>query len=351
MAGSDDPRVASALRARLHRSMRAAVAPIPVAIPMLFIVTSRATDSTRLGIWCGIAMGCGLVQWLSYLRLPPEYDWTRRAVGTQVLAGSVWGLLPWFTMPETQVWQVLVGTTLLSVLAASALFAAPIRAAYLGFMLPAAVLGAASFAIQADGDARFMAVLIPPAVGFYLYLAEVTHKAAVESEVLALALEHQANTDALTGLANRAAFLRALDRAISTSIVKGDTVVAFLDLDDFKDINDAHGHAAGDHVLVAVARRLDSIMKPHEMVARIGGDEFTVVVRSDHQIDSEELGTRLLRAFKEAIVVANTPIHLSPSIGIAQASRGMSPTDLLGKADRAQYRVKHGGGNGIEVDQ
>lgn len=348
--GIADPRVAVALRERLHGSIRAAVAPIPIAVPLLFIVLSRTTDSTWLGIWCALAMLSGLVQWLAYLRLPAGQDWTQRAIITQFFAGVVWGIFPILVMPDTQVWQAMVGTTLLSVLASSALFAAPIRGAYLAFLVPAGLIGTAAFALLAEGDARFMALLIPPATGFYLYLAEFTHQAAVESAELTLALEKQADTDALTELANRGAFLKALDLALSSATRHdGDLVVAFLDLDDFKKINDFNGHEAGDRALVAVSRRLESVLESNELVARIGGDEFTVLAVADTHIDTDALGARLVAAFDEPLLVGSVEIAVTCSIGMARATRGQSPTELLGEADRAQYRVKRAGGHGADL--
>ncbi len=161
-----------------------------------------------------------------------------------------------------------------------------------------------------------------------------------------------ATTDPLTGLANRRSLIDRLDVALSRSVRSGRTVtVLYLDLDNFKVVNDRLGHAAGDHVLVEVARRLRRAVRPSDTSARIGGDEFAVVC--------DELGApgeaalvaaRILAALQAPIAVADTSVVVTPSIGVA-TGRVMDndAKTLLANADVALYRAKANGRNRIEL--
>ena len=107
-------------------------------------------------------------------------------------------------------------------------------------------------------------------------------------------LEVQAFADSLTGLGNRAQFLRRLGESLRRE--RGETTVLFLDLDDFKAINDEHGHAAGDAVLVAVADRIAAAVRPGDLAARLGGDEFAVLLEDVDDAHGEEVAQRLLNS-------------------------------------------------------
>src|SRR6201994_992813 len=113
-------------------------------------------------------------------------------------------------------------------------------------------------------------------------------QAVLQLSVLQEQLHHQAYHDPLTSLANRALFTDKVKDAIAEH--RGEVAVLFIDLDDFKTINDSLGHAAGDELLVSVASRLRSCLRPEDVVARLGGDEFAVMVEDGH--DAEESATR-----------------------------------------------------------
>lgn len=147
-------------------------------------------------------------------------------------------------------------------------------------------------------------------------------------------LQQQAATDPLTGVANRSALRRRLDAA-------GESVtVAFVDLDDFKAVNDTHGHDAGDTVLQEVARRITVSVREDDLVVRLGGDEFAVVFADGtHPDDIEDLVSRLTTAIDADIDVGDAAV-VTPraSVGVATGP----PTEVVRQADRALYATKRG---------
>jgi diguanylate cyclase len=151
---------------------------------------------------------------------------------------------------------------------------------------------------------------------------------------------HDSLHDGLTGLANRALFLdrvgHALDRADRNG---GRTTVLFCDLDGFKLVNDVHGHAAGDAVLVEVARRLSEQVRTVDCVARLGGDEFAVLLEDPG--DPETVVARIDGAMTVPIGIGSTQVRVRTSVGVAQAVGAGDGTDqLVSDADHAMYRVK-----------
>jgi len=157
------------------------------------------------------------------------------------------------------------------------------------------------------------------------------------------ALRHASLHDALTGLANRALLLDHLELGLAElDRSHGCLGLLYLDLDDFKQINDREGHAVGDAVLKAVAHRLCAAVRPGDTVARLGGDEFVVVCPNLlGEADLEELVQRVRSAVTGALQVTDRNITLGASVGSALAtSRQESPESLLGAADTAMYDVK-----------
>jgi diguanylate cyclase (GGDEF)-like protein len=125
--------------------------------------------------------------------------------------------------------------------------------------------------------------------------------------------------------------------------------VLFVDLDNFKRVNDVYGHAAGDDVLIALARRLAVTVRPADTVARLGGDEFVVICEDITEEGAVGLGARLEDAIREPLVVDGVEHRMSASIGIALGRDGSSPDALLADADAAAYRAKAEGRARVEV--
>ncbi|MGA1556705.1 MAG: sensor domain-containing protein [Ilumatobacteraceae bacterium] len=156
-------------------------------------------------------------------------------------------------------------------------------------------------------------------------------------------LEWAATHDALTGVANRSEMSdRVTELAARTD---ADPALFIIDLDEFKFINDVHGHAVGDGVLTTVARRLEQLVRPDDLVARLGGDEFAVVVRNASSTDVLELAERFRHSLEQPIVIDGRSIRHTVSIGIATGVEAGDVANLLVRADRALYAAKHGGRN------
>ncbi|MBV8646772.1 GGDEF domain-containing protein [Paludibacterium sp.] len=157
--------------------------------------------------------------------------------------------------------------------------------------------------------------------------------------------------DALTQLTNRRAFLQNFEAAIHRSQRNQTRLgLAFIDLDGFKMVNDIYGHGAGDLLLVAVAQRLSETVRKGDLVARVGGDEFVVLVEPDQGESCAALAQRLLRAFQVPFEVEGRQIGVSLSIGLAFCpDHGQEASSLLSAADLAMYQVKKNGRNGYMV--
>jgi diguanylate cyclase (GGDEF)-like protein/PAS domain S-box-containing protein len=159
---------------------------------------------------------------------------------------------------------------------------------------------------------------------------------------------HEAVHDPLTGLANRTLLLDRLEHALARSQrERGATAVLFVDLDNFKQVNDVHGHAAGDAVLVESARRLQTAVRPGDTIARFGGDEFVAVCEDIDEAAALAVGRRLQEAIQPPFTAGGVEHRLSASIGIAIGDR--EPDVLLGNADVAAYQAKAAGRGRIEL--
>jgi len=151
-----------------------------------------------------------------------------------------------------------------------------------------------------------------------------------------------ANHDALTGLPNLRLFNDHIGRAIARSRRKEyQTAVLFVDLDDFKQVNDTLGHEAGDVVLVDVAKRLMASVREVDLVARVGGDEFLVMLENVKRPKVEEIGQRIVDHICQPISVSEGEVTVGASIGAAfYPNNGDDPKNLIKAADRAMYEVK-----------
>ncbi|QXC62584.1 GGDEF domain-containing protein [Aquihabitans sp. G128] len=163
---------------------------------------------------------------------------------------------------------------------------------------------------------------------------DVTDQAAKEAEIRDLI-----ERDDLTGLVNRRAMLDGLDRSLG----QGPVVVLVVDVDDFKGVNDAHGHRVGDEVLEAVARRLVDLVGSHGTVARPGGDEFVVVATAPEVGDGTTLAEAIVVAGRSPVVVDGHPLAATLSVGVAQGARYADRPTLLHRADLAMYQAKRDG--------
>ena len=162
------------------------------------------------------------------------------------------------------------------------------------------------------------------------------------------AVASNALVDALTGVANRAMFETTLERTLTRR--EHETVgVLFVDLDGFKAVNDEHGHASGDDVLRTVAGRIKNALRPADLVARYGGDEFAVLLDDVEAPFAAEVGERLVAAFTEPIDHGNGRAHVGVSVGVAMSWPDDDVESIVRRADQAMYRAKAAGGMRVEL--
>ncbi len=179
-------------------------------------------------------------------------------------------------------------------------------------------------------------------------LTDITDQKEAESRLL-----HNASHDALTGLPNRTVFMDRLRRSLERAKHHEDYLFAllFLDLDRFKIINDSLGHHIGDQLLIAIARRLEASLRPGDMAARFGGDEFAIILDHIKKVgDTAEAAERIQKQFEEPFNLGGHEIFASVSIGITHSQVPYEePEDFLRNADSAMYRAKDQGRGRFEV--
>jgi diguanylate cyclase (GGDEF)-like protein len=158
----------------------------------------------------------------------------------------------------------------------------------------------------------------------------------------------QATLDGLTALANRASFNAALAEALDDG-TKRDTAVLFVDLDKFKQVNDVYGHAVGDGLICEVAVRLLRATRPEDLCARIGGDEFAVLLRDTDRGSATEVAHRIVNAIEAPATVSGQVLHIGASVGVAIATTGGELEQLIHHADVAMYLAKTGGKARVQV--
>ncbi|MFI6073168.1 EAL domain-containing protein [Actinoplanes sp. NPDC051343] len=180
--------------------------------------------------------------------------------------------------------------------------------------------------------------------GLVVTLRDVTERRRLERE-----LTHQAFHDALTGLANRVLFADRLQHALARAARDGSVVgVLFIDLDDFKVVNDTLGHAVGDQLLIAVAERISGALRADDTAARLGGDEFACLIENVWDPDGvEDTAQRILTALAEPVPVdgGQKSLYAVASIGITTTPEADTADELLRQADLALYVAKGAGKN------
>jgi diguanylate cyclase (GGDEF)-like protein/PAS domain S-box-containing protein len=210
--------------------------------------------------------------------------------------------------------------------------------------------------VHRDGSVRYVETLRtnlmhdPNVRGIVLNTRDITERKQFEEQ-----LEHQALHDALTGLANRALFPDRVQHALDRQLRDGRPVsVLFMDLDDFKTINDSLGHAAGDQVLRDIGERLLGNLRTADTAARLGGDEFAVLLEDggEEGMTAADVAERILAMLDEPFLLDETEVFVRASIGISVAESGDVPEsaeELLRNADVAMYLAKEKGKNRYQL--
>jgi diguanylate cyclase (GGDEF)-like protein/PAS domain S-box-containing protein len=182
--------------------------------------------------------------------------------------------------------------------------------------------------------------------GIVLNTRDVSERRRLEEQLI-----HQAFHDPLTGLANRALFRDRVSHALALAQRRGSPVtVLFVDLDDFKTVNDSLGHGEGDRLLIAAAERFLACARSADTVARLGGDEFVILAEDlNEPAGALVIAGRVVRALNLPMTVAGHVVRTPASIGIALSGPGQGADDVLRDADTAMYVAKRNGGGRYHV--
>lgn len=231
----------------------------------------------------------------------------------------------------------------------------PVRLVLMYVVLMALLVTALSVASRA-GSSIYLSNTVCSWLWVYVVLTSLAWLAVLWREHQQLVLRqgqliNDAVHDALTKLTNRRAFIDRLEAALHRARRNRTRVgLAFIDLDGFKSVNDIHGHGAGDLLLIEVAQRLMQTARKGDLVARIGGDEFVVLVEPDKNEGCEMLAKRLISAFRAPFELDGKRLDVTLSVGLAfYPDHGLEANDLMSAADAAMYRVKKGGRNGYAL--
>jgi diguanylate cyclase (GGDEF)-like protein/PAS domain S-box-containing protein len=206
--------------------------------------------------------------------------------------------------------------------------------------------------VRVDGERRRMEATIANLLGGDAVDGVVaTFRDVTEQRNLERQLSHRAFHDELTGLANRALFLDRMDHALRVVRTDEDPVVVlFVDLDDFKSVNDALGHGVGDQMLRSIADRLRRVSGTGDTPARLGGDEFAVLLEDRGGVDRAlDVAEQLLAELHRPVTLAGYDLTVLASVGVAVAAPGMTTAGLLRDADIAMYEAKRAGKSQIKI--
>jgi diguanylate cyclase (GGDEF)-like protein len=319
-----------------------------------------STDRIASLVWASPLIVYSLFFGIRFRRKPitPQTVSTRsirRVSRNALLLGSLWGALPiFFFIGASPVGQLIITCLCTGLLAAGAIAFASLPIAAIAFMSP--IFVASAIAIACSGEQAYALVGLLMVFyacllirGVFFHTLQLVSRISDQSSA-----EEQAHTDSLTQLPNRASFQRGLNSALSYPKSTGEQIaVLYLDLDDFKSVNDELGHAGGDELLTQVAERLKAHARTSDTLTRLSGDEFALLVRDIRNAEEAlALAERVLESFRVPFVIDGLDIYSSASIGIAMApAAGASSELLLKNADTALYRVKEDAGGSVQLFQ
>ncbi|TFV42457.1 EAL domain-containing protein [Bradyrhizobium frederickii] len=314
--------------------------PSPDRISALVWATAVASAAIAFGLQSRAARRITKPQFVSRRAM-------HRLVRNAFVLGAAWGIVPVAFFADASAGGQLVITCLCSgMLAGGALAFATIPIAAIAFTAP--IFVGIAICLGRNGDLAF--VLIAFLVVVYgsvllrgVFVNSFSFARRVTRQIEA---ERTVRLDPLTRLPNRVAFNETLEAALKRLALSGEEfAVLLLDLDRFKEVNDKFGHPAGDEFLIQVASRLQRCTRAAEHVARIGGDEFALVMANlARPEDALEIAERFVAAFDEPFRIEGRQIVGATSVGIVLAPRdGSAPLDIMKNADTALYRAKKAG--------
>jgi diguanylate cyclase (GGDEF)-like protein len=279
----------------------------------------------------------GAVVWLAACAIQPIYDTPRARAAVVAIILIVYLLLSVFELWRARGEALMSRWPIMVLLAAHAVLM-PVRVPLAG-----SLVGARLSDVNLLAFVAFEAVFISMCAAYLL--------GSVVKERVALRYKQASLSDPLTGVANRRAFLRQGARVIARSRhARQPVAVLLFDLDRFKDVNDQFGHQAGDAVIAAFCQVATSLLRPGDLFARIGGEEFACLVADTSLYEAALLAERVRAAYEEAPHDFAASYAATVSVGVAMAdNKTRSLEALLASADRALYRAKENGRNRVEI--
>lgn len=351
----DDGALASQVRVAcqrlLVRQARRGLPGIAVAAAFVAITVGHEAGALRFGTWL-VVMGATLASHVVAVvhdESSPERELSWCGWPLAVLQGIAWGLTPILLWPPQQSDQLLLLGVALAVIAGVCAVTAPLRIEAALVVVPVCIATAARFVIDGGSDSTAMAVgLVLFALALLWVQAESSRtiielvRLRIENEALTEQLRRLADTDPLTGVGNRRRFLDALQREIDDVRARGHpAALALLDLDHFKVVNDLHGHPAGDAVLRAFTELVDSELGPTDQLARLGGEEFGVLLPGCSGVAARARLERIRSRVGTELRVG--PGTITVSVGIVGLRLDDDAVSVVQRADAALYRAKHDG--------
>jgi len=268
----------------------------------------------------------------------------RRAAFNAAGLGAIWGAAAILFFDRTEHVQIIVVCVIAGMMFGGSLALATLPQAVVAFAAPLALGSFVGLLRGADEASEYFIAPLLLSYSVATVMAALSHGKQFASRVVAQArAETQARHDPLTGLPNRIAFEGALENACQRLEKYGERfAVLYIDLDDFKLVNDRHGHQAGDQLLKQMAGRLSLCLREADMLARLGGDEFVMIARGlSSSTDAATLADRLAEAFDGAFMLESGSLECRASVGVALApTDGATPSALISRADSALYAAK-----------
>ncbi len=321
---------------------------------ILAIALWHSADWLRASIWtAAVAGGAAWIGWQSRASrriAKPQFVSRRtmhRLVLNAVVLGSAWAIVPVaFFANASNGGQLVITCLCAGMLAGGALAFATIPIATIAFTTP--IFIGSTICLYRIGDFVYLLVAILLAIyGFVLLRAVFVNSFEFTRRIITqLEAERTVRRDLLTGLPNRIAFNEDLEAAIDRLARTGEEfAVLLLDLDRFKEVNDKFGHPAGDEFLIQAAARLQRCTRATEHVARIGGDEFALIMANlTRPKEAFEIAECFVASFDDPLVIDGREAFGATSVGIVLAPRdGNTPHDLMKHVDIALYRAKKAG--------
>jgi diguanylate cyclase (GGDEF)-like protein len=333
---------------------------------VLALLLGNSVPAGRRALWFAVVTTATTASFLAalvYHRRRQHRVLTRWPAGfvTTVTNALAWASIAWIAFPDAT-HGALRAVILLFCLATSAsgiVSAGASRARFYAYQIPLIVPLSITYFASPDHVTKLLGVAFPIYLVGMSAMHHEVHK-VVTSEMRLRGELRDANErltlvalhDSLTGLRSRAAFRETLDSALSQSSRSGEIIgLLFFDIDRFKCINDAFGHGAGDAVLIEVAERVRPLIRAHDCLARLGGDEYALLLRNlDRPDHAVEVALRVSAEFVRPAQIDGRDVAIELSIGVATTQHGShDAAELLQEADTAQYRAKRIAGTNVVV--